>query len=170
MGYIFAKNNKKDFSVKSNEELFIKNEITFTSKDLIEFKDTLENYVNRNGQSLNIKDLVKYFNKHFECNKVLDILKTIAENGFKITPKLAFLPTTEKCTVTDGKFVVTKRPLEMNGYAFLNNMVVVRYPNNTFDFFTDVDVDLDTLECDLKHPEVNGVCFVSYNYITDITV
>ena len=170
MGFLLNGTSKQELTLKPGSEACIKDEITFTSEDLIEFKQALESYIKETNQTMNVKDLVNYFNKHFECNKIIDLLKLIVGNGFEVKPKLAYLPTTERCVVTKGTFVISKRPLEMNGYFFLNNLVVVKYKDNTFDFFTDVVVDPESRVCNLNNPNVNGVCYVSYNYLTNITL
>lgn len=169
MGFLLTGSDNQNLTIKPKTTNCINDDMTFTSKDLLDFKQAIENFSKNTNQNMNIKDMVNYFNNHFECNKIIDILKSIVNIGLEIKPKLAYLPTTEKCIVKNGKFKLSFQPLKMNEYYFLNNLVVVKYEDNTFDFFTNITVDLDTKVCDLNNPNINGECYVSYNYLTDLT-
>jgi len=137
--------------------------VTFTAKDIVELQQVI---VNNNIYT--IEGLVEYFNNKFTCNKVIDFLKLLYREGIKLTPKLEFKPITEKCLVTNGEFKLKRRPLAMDDSYFINNLVVVRLFNedgeltNMYEFYDDVDVDLNNLKCKLSKDTVNGIASVSY--------
>ena len=169
MGFLLNKVDQSNLTIPPVVNNCYNDGIYFTAEDIVEFKEMLEEFYKRNpNKDFTIEDLVNYFNNKYECNKLVDILKNIVEKGLEIKPKLAFLPITEKCEVTKGKFKLSRKPLRMGEYYFLNNLVLVRYEDGTYDFYSDVKVNEETLICDLGNESINGTCFVSYNYLTNI--
>lgn len=128
----------------------------FTSEDIIRMKDYL---LNENNPS--IKGLVQYFNAKIEYNRIADLLEDIITQGVSLVPKIVFKPVTETCIVTDGKFTLTQNPYHMDGFYFLNNLVVMKNDDGSYDFFDDAKVDIDTLECTIDTTK-DGKVTVSY--------
>lgn len=166
MSFLLTPENENLIIKPKENPNFCQDEFYFTSKDLIELKDEIDKYYRKSDKPMDINTLVKMFNKKFECNKILDLFSRLLQEGIRITPKLAFLPTTEVVRVTNGIFYISKRPYNMNGFYFLNNLVLIKYEDGTYDFYNDVEVDVETLKCDLK-VNVNGTGYVSYLYLVD---
>ena len=71
------------------------------------------------------------------------------------------VPVTEKIPVKDGIFFLNKKPVSVGGYYFVNNMVLIEYNDKSFDLYTDVTIDLNTLQCTLSD-KITGTCTVTY--------
>jgi len=128
----------------------------FTSEDIVNMKG----YINEDNNP-SITGLVQYFNAKIEYNRIADILEQIILNGVNILPKVAFKPITEACAVVDGKFTLTNAPYEMDGFFFLNNLVVMKNEDGSFDFYMDVVVDAESKVCTIN-TDKDGIVTVSY--------
>jgi hypothetical protein len=142
--------------------------ISFTTKDIIELQQAIVN-----DRIYDLEGLIEYLNGKFKCNKIVEFLSKIYEEGVKYTPKFNFKPITEKCIVKNGVFKITNTPFAMENSYFVNNLVVVRLFDdegnltNSYEFFDDVEVNTYNLECKLKDDimdttKINGIASVSY--------
>lgn len=150
--YTQAEIDKMNMYSNANEKI----RYFFTSSDIVRLKDYFNDTENHS-----IQGLVQYFNSKIEYNRVADLLENILNQGISILPKIIFKPVTETCDVENGKFTLTNMPYNMDGFYFLNNLIVMKNDDGSYDFFTGVGVDEDTLECVID-TDKNGTVTVSY--------
>ena len=134
--------NTEDFNLQVgnlSEIKYDKIHYYFTSEDIL---GVIAAY--RAGHTT-IESMVQYFNSRYECNKILAIINEVIEKGISIKPDIAFVPYTEKSIVTNGKFRLTNKPYNLGGSLFLNNLIVLKRDDGTYEFFDDGHLDPDTL-------------------------
>jgi len=130
----------------------------FTSEDIIK----LNEYFTLNKNTYSIEGLIQFFEAKVGCNRVASILNELINNGVKIMPNIVFHPVTEKRTIKDGCFTITQQPYYMGDSIFINNLIVVKLFDGTYDFYDDVEIDLVGLKCNLKNEKLSGTATVSY--------
>ena len=173
----YFENSNLTVQLENDEKPQFNTDFYFTSKDLIELEELLLKLSGAERIRYNIKDLVNFFNNKYSCNQFLKMLKELVDLGIPVIPKLNFTPITEACKVVNGKFKISDTPFNMNGFYFVNNLLLMKYEDGTNDFFTDVKVDLDTLICDLAtgncekdRDKINGTVYVTYIVFKQETV
>jgi len=156
------------FMVNDIKEICESGGVLFTTDDIVELHQAITT-----GEIYSIEGLIDYFNAKHKCNEIVELLKKVLENGVKIVPKVNLNPITEKCEVVNSKFKLSRVPLQMGHSFFINNLVVVRLKDkdgnltNAYNMYDDVDVKLDTLECQIPEDNINGIASVSYFAMVD---
>ena len=145
------------FDVCANETIVNEVKGYFTSEDII----TMNEYFNA-GNNYSLEGLIQFFDARIGCNRVVRLLNDVISRGIKIMPQILFHPVTEKCVLENGEFTINQVPYSMGDSIFINNLIVVKNSDNTYDFYDDVEFDLVNLKCSLNDKNAHGTATVSY--------
>lgn len=134
----------------------------FTSTDVVGLMEYF-----KKDNSYSVAGMIQYFNARYKCNRIVNLLKGVIKDGLKLLPDVYFAPVTMKFDVVGGKFQMVDTPYFMRGSYFVSNLAVLKLNNKdgnmstNYAFYDDIEINLNTLICDLKD-DVDGTVSVTY--------
>jgi len=138
----------------------------FTSEDIVK----LNEYFTLNKNRYSIEGLVQFFESQLGCNRIVSLLNEVITRGMKVIPNVIFHPVTEKCIIENGVFNITQTPYYMGDSIFINDLIVVKLSDGTYEFYDDVEKDLVSLKCKLGNETLSGTATVSYFVLDTATI